>query len=240
MDETREWRRVGYLWDEGRNDDPDYWLCLPAPLCDWDVYEKWERVRTRHMAANLERGNKLYDVGAEKGWQSCVYAQIVGGDNMVLVEPSQVLWPNIQQTWAVNVGPEPAGCYDGLLSTRTSDPRTTFGRWPAAVNAPLCDATKYGYLGDDLAEMRLDDLVDRTGVVPDAITIDVEGAELAVLQGAEHTLRHHHPKVWVSVHPDLMAKYGGSPKRLQQFMSGCEYGLGTLLDTDHEEHWFYG
>lgn len=239
LDEV-QWKTVGYLWDEGQ--PPEYQLVLPEPLASWDVWEYWERPRVHSLCDHLEQGMVLFDIGTEQGWCNLVYAQFVGPENMVLIEPTQEFWPGIKATWQKNGYPDPAACYDGLLSDKTTDSRTSFDPWPVACDGDLIDRNKYQYVHEHEAgilEMRLDDLVWFGNTVPDAITIDVEGAELLVLHGAENTLREWHPKVWVSVHPDLMARdYGTGPDELHAFMESLGY-RGEHLATDHEQHWMY-
>jgi FkbM family methyltransferase len=194
------------------------------------------------MRDNLRQGMVLFDVGTEHGWCNLIYASYVGGENMVLIEPTPSFWPNIKATWEKNDLWGPRGFYDGLLSDKTTDTRTGFRDWPAASVGPLIDRNKYQYIHDNgagIPEMRFDDLVLRMGVVPDAITIDVEGAELLVLRGAERTMRERHPLVWVSVHPDMLLRdYGTEAGELHAFMADLGY-TGEHLATDHEEHWFF-
>jgi hypothetical protein len=118
----------------------------------------------------------------------------------------------------------------------------THGGWPASCVGPLIDRNKYQYIHDNgagIPELRLDDLVERSGVVPQAITCDVEGAELLVFQGATNTLREHHPLVWISIHPDMMLRdYGTEAEELHAFMADHGY-TGEHLATDHEQHWFF-
>src|SRR3990167_7991359 len=77
------------------------------PLWLWD---NWERARFESMSANLKPGMTLFDVGSEQGDVSCVYAQMVGGENMVLFEPNPRNWPNIKALWAANNLPDPRAC----------------------------------------------------------------------------------------------------------------------------------
>ena len=191
----------------------EYEFWLPRPLADWDVFAVWERERFHSMRDNLTHGDVLFDVGTEQGWCNLIYASFVGPENMVLIEPTTEFWPNIQATWSRNYPLIwPAAYYHGLLSDKTNDDRTDFLNWPTAIEGPLIDRNKYQYIWDNtqnIPEMRLDDLVTRSEVIPDAITMDVEGAELLVLQGAINTLIDYHPKVWASVHPDMALEHYG-------------------------------
>ena len=47
----------------------------------------------------------------------------------------------------------------------------------------------------------LDSFVKLTGIIPDVVKIDVEGAELLVLEGARHVLECYHPVLILGVHP---------------------------------------
>jgi len=235
-----EWRTVDYLWDEGR--PAEYQLILPRPLADWDVWQYWERARVHSMSDILEPGMTLFDVGTEQGWCNLVYAHFVGPDNMVLIEPTREFWPNIRATWARNYTHEPLAFYNGLFSNRTTDGGEDFLDWPDCTDGPLIDRNKYQYIhehSDGIPEITLDAFVARTGVVPDAITMDIEGAELLALQGGQDTLAQHHPLLWVSVHPDMaLHDYSIQPNQIFDYLAGFGY-TATHLATDHEEHFLF-
>jgi hypothetical protein len=73
-------------------------------------------------------------------------------------------------------------------------------------------------------------------VIPSAITIDIEGAELLALQGAERTLLNERPIVWCSIHPDMLLKdYNTKPIEVLEFMEKMHY-RSTFLAEDHELH----
>ena len=56
----------------------------------------------------------------------------------------------------------------------------------------------------------IDDFSVESGVVPEIIKIDVEGAELLVLNGAVEVLTKHSPVIFLSVHPRQIRKLGYS------------------------------
>jgi FkbM family methyltransferase len=195
------------------------------------------------MAHHLEPGMTLFDVGAEHGWMSLLGADMVGPENMVLIEPTDLFWPNIKATWERNYNTPPKGCFDVLVSDKTTKQGPRGCGWPAYSDGPLIDRNSYRYIWDNesdpVPEMTLDDLVERSGIVPDALTIDVEGAEHLVLNGATQTLLDHRPLVWISIHPDLMLKhYDALDSEVHEFMSVIGYH-GQHLADDHESHWLF-
>ena len=184
-----QWKPVQFL--ELPDETFEYEFDLPVPLADWDVFACWERARFHSMRDNLSLGDVLFDVGTEQGWCNLLYADMVGPTNMVLIEPTHEFWPNIKATWERNYDAPPRACYTGLVSDITNTKTKTFKPWPAAADGPLIDRNKYQYIHDhcvEVPQLTLDDLVDRSRIIPNAITIDVEGAELLVLRGATDTL----------------------------------------------------
>lgn len=236
-----QWKTVRFL--ERPDESFEYEFELPEPLASWDVFAAWERERFASMRDSLTHGDVLFDIGTEQGWCNLLYAQFVGPGNMVLIEPTCEFWPNIEATWHRNYSVDPLACYDGLFSNITNDDCSEFvGVWPILCVHDLIDRNKYQYIHEHEAgtpQMRLDDFVARSGITPSALTMDVEGAELLVLQGAEATLREHHPKTWVSIHPDLMGQhYGTTPEQVHAFMDSLGY-TGEFIAQDHETHYFY-
>lgn len=241
-----EWKKVQILKvsDEGPlPHEYEYEFWLPEPLASWDVFDYWEKERFHSMRDNLKQGEILFDIGTEQGWCNLLYAQFVGPENMVLIEPTKEFWPNIKQIWEKNGLPEPAGFLSGLLSDKNAfnvvkDPYC----WPSEAEGSMIDRNKYQYIHDNtenIPEITLDKWVEETNIIPNALTMDVEGAELLILKGAKETIKKHHPKIWISVHPDLgLRDYGVKREETLKFMEDLGY-FGKLLATDHEEHWYF-
>lgn len=221
----------------------EYEITVPDWLAAWDVFGDWEVARFDSMRDNLQNGDVLFDIGAEIGWQSVIYAKMVGPENIVLVEPSGDLWPNIMGTWYNNFLQAPLACYYGLFSGKTTSKFVLAKRlFPVEAEGNLVHELSYVYIHEHAARMpaiTLDDYVKLTSIVPAALTIDVEGAELLVLQGAENTLTENDLKVWVSVHPELsLRNYLITNELLHLYMTSLGY-VGEHLGTDHEEHWLF-
>lgn len=235
-DET--FRKIGYL-RQGESRNYDYWLNLPEPLASWDVFDYWERPRIESMRDHLKRDDILYDVGAEHGWMSVVFAQMA---RVFLIEPTPEFWPNIYNTWYKNISYDPAGCFCGLISDETNfDEKIDYKVWPDVTVGPMIDKNKYLYIDSHEKNTRiitLDELAMRSHIYPTALTIDIEGAELQALYGARELLKTKKPLIWVSIHPDLMEKYDATPLKLIEWMEieGYKY---EFLGADHERHYFF-
>lgn len=219
-------------------------LFLPEPLASWDIFDYWEKERFLSMEKHLEYGDTLFDIGTEQGWCNLIYAQFVGPENMVLIEPTPEFWPNIKETWLKNFPRKlPKAFYDGLFSDKTTEIRKSlWTTWPQAAYGDLIDRNSYKYIhehGDIVPQITIDEYVRCSKIVPTALTMDTEGSELVILRGATKILKAHHPKVWVSIHPDMSREWYNTTKdELLQFMEKLGYKAEHLA-TDHEEHWYF-
>lgn len=224
-----------------------YKVKMPDFLAVWDAWPNWERARFASMEENLTKGDVLFDVGSENGAISCIYAGFVGGENVCLFEGTPEYWPNIRETWEANGLPNPRGTWCGLVSDRIRHAHvdhnlSPVNGWPDCAFGDLTPARSYKYIhehGSDIPQITLDIYSAKRNVIPDGITVDVEGAELVVMRGAHDILENYRPKVWISVHPDLMLKdYAHTPRQLHEYMESFGY-TANLLAVDHEMHFFY-
>jgi FkbM family methyltransferase len=178
---------------------------------------------------HLLPGDVFFDVGAHYGWLSLKAARHVGREGKVVAfEPSPVLIETLQYHQRRNrlrqmtvvasaVGEKDAPretfylLNDGL-SSRNS---LTIGR----PGLPFLDNAAKSSI--EVSTLTLDSFCESTGIAPDLIKIDVEGAEGMVLRGATAVLRRCQPVLVISIHPywfpasesverffDLLAAYG--------------------------------
>ena len=156
---------------------------------------------------------------------------------MVLVEPSPEFWPNIKGTWQANGFPGPIAAFQCFAGAEVSGAPVN-DVWPACSDSVEAGGMAYRYIGqhDDIATITIDEIARRV-YPPDAITIDIEGAELLALRGATAVLCRDLPLVRVSIHSDLIGRdYGHTDTELHDFMVDLGY-RGDHIHTDHEAHW---
>lgn len=223
-------------------------LLLPeGQLGNWDVFDYWEQERFESMRKNLLPASIMYDIGTEHGWLAALYAKTLNID-MVLVEPTAEFWPSIKAIFESNGAPMPLANYVGFASSVSNDrlaQKLHIDHWPEEANGELLrEGMPYRYLHNDsdlsaIPTTTIDEIYIQTGIKPDALNIDVEGAELEVLRGAAGVLDEIRPLVWLSVHPDLMQRdYHTDPEEITSFMDQWGY-TGELLAIDHEHHYLY-
>ena len=211
---------------------PNYRAARPEWETGWEV----ERLSSMHL--NLKPGMVIYDVGTEEGDLSALYA--LWGCDTVLIEPNPRVWPNIKAIWEANGLKSPLGTFAGFAAPDellTSALMTGDPIWPASANGPMIGDHGFCNLWErpELPRIRLDTIAKKVAP-PDAITMDVEGAELEVLKSVSNTLLEHRPFVWISVHPTFMADmYKQRVPDLWNFLRDHYYHW-YLLDYDHELH----
>lgn len=228
-------------------------LMLPAHRAarpQWNIDNGgWELERLAAMNDRISKGDVVFDVGAEEGDFPALYAS--WGADVVLFEPNWRVWPNIRVIWEANNLEHPWGFFVGFACNQTElrpeEMESIFGEpddegWPACAWGPVIGDHGFRNVCErfhDTPQVKIDDYCVMAGTTPNVLTLDVEGAELEVLKGAERTLREHRPSVFVSIHPEFIRDmYGQTADDVHAFMAGVGYS-GTHLATDHEEHWHF-
>jgi FkbM family methyltransferase len=166
----------------------------------------YEGVVTAALAARVRPGDVCFDVGSYRGFMSGVLA-LNGAREVVAFEP---LPDNIAKIRAlVTLNPQlnirlvavAIGDYNG---------EAQFERMAQGSMAKL---RRSAFQSDRSGEcftvqMRtLDSLLDNGEISrPDIIKIDVEGAEAAVLRGAQNLIGAHRPGILIEVHSPTLAK----------------------------------
>ena len=232
-------------------------LLLPAHRAarpEWNT--GWERERLQSMNANIWPGATVYDIGTEEGDISALLARWCangdeekGSGSLYLFEPNQRVWPNVKAIFEANELKPPAGAWTGFVGPEQRDAVIDSWRldedgwisdgWPSCADGPIIG--DHGFLNicerPDVPVVSIDWLVQHdVAEAPHVITMDVEGAELEVLRGAESVLRTHRPLVYVSVHEEFLREmYNSSASEVFQYMLGLGYKIDVIA-VDHETH----
>ena len=168
-----------------------------------------------------ERGGTLLDVGAARGLLSALFCLAREGNLAVALEPSPVQVRDAQRLGEMNG-------LDGRMEVHPVAAGRARAELRGAVDAMgLIDFSPSPGSPSFPVEMTtVDDEVRRIGAAPDVLKIDVEGAELEVLQGARETLAKR-PILFLEIHLDLLDRRGTDPREIVEMLERFGYRMET-------------
>jgi FkbM family methyltransferase len=164
----------------------------------------YERHVVSEIEANLREGMVAYDVGANAGYMALVMAHAVGETGSVLAfEPDpqnlRALRFNIEQNALHNVAVREQAVSDAPGKLRFASYSYSLVGHIARADDPG-DANHF-----EVEATTLDRVWWETGIAPDFIKIDVEGAECEVLSGAAELLATVRPTILAEVRSEYWA-----------------------------------
>ncbi len=196
------------------------------------LYDRYELELVRR---HLRGGGDFVDVGAHIGMYSVAAALALRGRGRVLaLEPNPAARAQLLANLALN------GCDSAIVSPRA----IAEGSGTALLHVPSTTDPSFSSLrGGRFSEgepipietATLDEEVERAGVRPALVKIDVEGGELAVLAGMERTLADR-PALLVELSeataPEVLARlgegYAASRVLRRSLAPGLSGGSGTF------------
>jgi FkbM family methyltransferase len=165
----------------------------------------WEPQTWQVMEPHVPAGGTFVDIGAHIGWYTLKAAKVVGlRGHVIAIEPDrdtlQKLRDNIRASGGeAVVVVEPVAAYDSETTVPFySAPNTNTGERSLTLAAASQEGPiKASY---SVPARRLDDILKELGVTRvDALKIDVEGAEVHVLNGAVETLDRYRPEISLEI-----------------------------------------
>lgn len=177
-------------------------------------------------------GDTVIDAGAFIGRHTLAYAREVGPTGRVIaIEPHpanfQILQRNVQANRYQNIT-----CVQGALSNHTGQGRLAYDR-ETSTSALSSRQTRTV----PVRVCRLDDLLSELQVSQvDLMKVDVEGAELEVLQGGTSTLSsEHRPRLIIeNHHPSNSKTHSDCP--VHEWLAQRDFDVESV--TDNERHFY--
>lgn len=197
---------------------------------------EYRRVRTFHgekpivesLLSDLAGDEVVWDVGANVGLYACVVAKALTTGQVIGFEPEPANRARLETNLAANAPGERWRTTEVALS----DTDRSF--WLASErSAPRRSEPGGGhhYLSTDgwldVECRRGETLIDEGIPAPDVMKIDVEGAELKVLEGMDGQLDDV-TTIYVEVHTEKGARYDTTPSEVEAFLEEEGFTLTSL------------
>jgi len=223
-----------------------YKIILPKHRADrpeWYRPEGWEGPRLDRLKGEIgwqiHKGKTpiVYYVGAEEG-EMCALCAMWGAD-VVMFEPNERVMPNIKAIWGANGLNMADTFFPGFAGNEIRGNQNLVR--VADIEGEVIHDHGFKELRDpgDIPITTIDEMVRKTGVIPTLLTMDVEGSEWEVLQGAEKTIDGYKPTIFLSLHPEfLIDQYKKYSYEVRRWLMDKGY-KEQLLDWQHEGHFLY-
>lgn len=196
----------------------------------------YEKFITDALNKYLEPGQTFYDVGANAGYFSLIAAKIVGtGGRVIAFEPHPKTAKTIKAQFRLNhldyCEVVEAAASDTNGTAEFSDDMASVMQHLVETNAGLANQlTSKKRVA--VSTIRLADYAAKSGQRPDLIKMDIEGAEIAALEGSKALIRDANPILLVELHNRAIRE------RYLEMMDEFEYQTEFLDQHEGADRWF--
>ena len=199
-------------------------------------FAHWGGGHNAGFAACVEacRGRRaVIDVGAHVGLVTLPVASVLGqGGLVVAFEPAAANRRFLERHVALNGFSQRVRVEGMLLGDSEQEAVVFFEVEEATGMSTVASGVLRGEARRTmLPQTSLDAYCQRAQLVPEVVKIDVEGAEIAVLEGARQVLADCRPTVFLSVHPRLIAALGRSTDDLTKLIAEVGYECRNIDGT---------
>jgi FkbM family methyltransferase len=161
------------------------------------------------------KGKTFFDIGAHIGSSSLPFAQLVGPKGKIVAfEPNiynfERLRMNIEKNLSLaprievhNIAVSNKNGHENFVFSSNIDDWTSSGSFLSSAHTAMQKDVYEDQLGFKRVQVKtttLDSFVKTHTQIPDYVKVDVEGAEIFVLQGAQDILLKHKPILFIELH----------------------------------------
>lgn len=220
-----------------KNDIKFCWIPRdPSSLLGMPLRGNFESECTFLLAKLVKKGDVVFDVGANFGWYSCHFAQLVGETGKVHVfEPTNAI-EELKNNLILN-GFVKRCVLDQVALGEKKGTETLY--IPQKLGTAFASLREHSYDNNSKTRKisvpvkKLDDYVSVNRIKKiDFIKMDVEGAEYLVLKGAESVLKQYSPVILLELQDVHTKCFGYSPEELINYLGDLGY---HLYEIDEKE-----
>lgn len=154
---------------------------------------------SRLFLSLIQPESDIIDVGANVGFYTVAGAKKLTNGRLLAVEPTAEAFGRLSENVSCNGVVDRVILFNGMVGVARGQAKIHFVpglEEYSSLNNPEHFATRGKEIKTATVPLeRLDDLVERYGLRPAVMKVDVEGAEFSVFSGALHTLSTYRPAV---------------------------------------------
>lgn len=180
---------------------------------------------TKELVRRIKDAETFADVGGHLGHYSCIAAATNPAAKIFCFEMNKNLVPKIQ----ANVDENSLNNVSVVHTVVTDRGEEVSYRSGSLINSlsietPIYSDGKTTEL-EKVKAIKLDDFFAEQGIMPGIIKIDVEGAEMNVLNGCRNIINKHHPVLFIEIHPGRLPNFGATIYDVYNFLKQNNYSL---------------
>jgi FkbM family methyltransferase len=197
------------------------------------AFGQYEPMEMGMLLRLLDGANAFIDIGANIGWYAIHAAALFPQLRVVAIEPVKATHALLTRHIELN-GSAVEAIHAGMAAESGSGtmqvPQTMAGAASLHLSRAYDDEET-----ESVSLITLDTVTDDLQIAPDVVKVDVEGAELLVLQGGRETLRRHRPAVLAEMLRIHSAAFGYHPNEILEMMDALSYRCFASAGTSWEE-----
>lgn len=221
----------GVLFDCGENNIKIYGMESDYRLAPIEIlnFSKYEPEETGMMLNLIPEQANIFDIGANAGWYSFIFAAKFPQANIFAFEPIPKTYTALQKNHELNKFTNISIFNFGLSNDNTD---LVFYYYPeGSGNASSVNVSeRKDIITINSKVKRLDDCFEGLAKSIDFIKCDVEGAELLVFQGAINTIKSNLPIVFSEILRKWSAKFDYHPNDIILFFKELNYSCFVVRD----------
>ncbi len=190
-----------------------------------------EEPATLMLLEVLKDSQCLVDVGANLGWYTCLGSTHMPHGTVYSFEMDEANFSLLQKNLTINkcrnvrayclaVNDTP-----GYAAYRKhlGGPDSGFQLTPRLQETECSDTIR-------AKAITLDGIFEHEELVPDVIKVDVEGAEMRVLEGMKKIMQSRSPRLFLEIHPNKLPTLGSSVQEIVSLLIDNGYGVFEIVE----------
>ena len=186
-----------------------------------------------YIKNNLDvNGKTIVDVGANFGFHSLEFADLVGDGKVFSFEPQRLVYyqlcGNAILNGYENIFPINVALSDEFTTLKMENPQY---HSDGTINIGNAHLDAYYHLSYNMVEVKPLDSYEFEDLA--VLKIDVQGFEPRVLDGAKETIKKHKPTIFIEVELPQLLIYGWKEDDVFDRLNDLGYEFNKVLDAPH-------